>query len=62
MKKSYDFSSGVRGKYVKKYNQGTNLVAIDTDLLKAFPDSSSVNAALRNLVEIAKKTTRAAVL
>jgi hypothetical protein len=62
MKKSYDFSGGVRGKYSKKYNQGTNLVAIDTDLLKAFPDSSSVNAALRNLVEIAKKTTRAAVL
>lgn len=40
--------SGVRGKYAKRYRKGTNLVLIDPDLHKIFPDSESVNCALRN--------------
>ncbi len=39
--------SGVRGKYAKRYREGTNLVLIDPDLHKIFPDSDSVNRALR---------------
>ena len=39
--------SGVRGKYASRYREGTNVVAIDPDLLKLFPDSESVNRALR---------------
>ena len=58
MKKTYDFSKGVRGKYHKKYLQGTNLVVIEVDLLKAFPNSGAVNAALRGLVEIAKRASK----
>ena len=57
MRKHYDFSKGVRGKYAKKYSMGTNLVAVDPDLLQAFPNSDSVNDALRNLIKIAKRAT-----
>lgn len=40
--------SGQRGKYAQRYqSEGTNLVRIDPDLLKAFPDSAAVNRALR---------------
>ena len=42
--------SGVRGKYAKRYREGTNLVLIDPDLHKLFPDSESVNRALREFV------------
>ena len=39
--------SGVRGKYTKKYRKGTNIVLIDPDLHRIFPDSEAVNRALR---------------
>jgi len=51
MRKEYDFSKAVRGKYAKRYAEGTNLVRIDTDLKKVFPDSESVNYALRSIVD-----------
>ena len=38
--------SGVRGKYVSRYRQGTNFVLIDPDLHARFPDSESINKAL----------------
>ncbi len=47
--------SGVRGKYVKSYREGTNVVLIDSDLHKLFPNSEAVNRALRDYV--AKKRT-----
>lgn len=40
--------SGERGKYAKRYREeGTNLVYIEPDLFKFFPDSEAVNKALR---------------
>lgn len=51
----YDFSRGVRGKYAKRYAQGTNLVALSSDVAKVFRDSRSVNEALRVLARIARK-------
>lgn len=39
--------SGVRGKYAKRYREGTNVVLIDPDLHKLFPNSEAVNRALR---------------
>jgi hypothetical protein len=39
--------SGVRGKHLKSYREGTNVVLIDPDLHKLFPDSEAVNQALR---------------
>jgi Ribonuclease toxin, BrnT, of type II toxin-antitoxin system len=50
----YDFSSGVRGKYAKRYAEGTNVVLLDRDVAAMFPDSQSVNEALRALVQIAR--------
>jgi hypothetical protein len=40
--------SGVRGKYAARYKEGTNIALIDPDLHELFPDSDSVNQALRD--------------
>ena len=42
--------SGVRGQYTKSYREGTNVVLIDPDLHKLFPNSEAVNRALREYV------------
>lgn len=55
MRAEYDFSRGVRGKYAKRYAEGNNLILIDPDLLGVFPDSESVNEALRALAGIIRK-------
>ena len=52
MRPEYDFSGGVRGKYANRYRKGTNVVLLDPDVAAAFPDSTSVNEALRALLEI----------
>lgn len=48
----YDFSKGVRGKYAKRYGQGTNIVILEKDVAAMFPTSNDVNKALRALVPI----------
>jgi len=48
----YDFSSGVRGKYAKRYEKGSNIVVLDPDVAKVFSDRESVNQSLRALAEI----------
>jgi hypothetical protein len=57
---SLDFSEGVRGKDYKRMQQGTNVVLIASDLLDTFPDSESVNEALRFLKKIATRTATSA--
>ena len=42
--------SGARGKYAKRYREGTHVVLIDPDLHKLFPTSEAVNRALREYV------------
>jgi len=54
LRPEYDFSQmkgGVRGKYVERYRQGTNLVLLDPDVADAFPDAKAVNDALRSLLQ-----------
>lgn len=51
MRDQYDFSKGIRGKYAKRYAEGTNLVLLDPDVAKKFPDSESVNKALRQFLK-----------
>ena len=58
LRPEYDFSRGVRGKHHAAYKAGTNVVLLDPDVARAFPDSSSVNTALRLLLEIAEKQLR----
>ncbi len=56
LRPEYDLSQlkgGVRGKYNKRALAGTNLVLIEPDLAKAFPDTDSVNRALRTLLDVA---------
>ncbi len=52
MLEEYDFSKGIRGKYAQRYVERTNVVVIEPDLEKIFPDHDSVNQALRSLAEI----------
>ena len=47
MRPEYDFSGGVRGKYAKRYAEGTNLILLEPDLAAEFPNSRSVSRALR---------------
>lgn len=54
MLKEYDFSKGVRGKYAKRYAEGTNVVVIEPDVAQYFPDHATVNEALRSLLPIVK--------
>ncbi len=49
--------SGVRGKYTNRYREGTNIVLIDPDLHKLFPDSDAVNRALREYVATKRTAT-----
>ena len=63
LRPEYDLArlkGGVRGKYYKQATAGTNLVLLDADVARAFPDSSSVNRALRLLQEVATKSSRSA--
>ncbi len=55
MKPEYDIRGGLRGKYTQRYREGTNLVLLDPDVAQSFPDSESVNQALRLLVDLARR-------
>ena len=58
MRPEYDFQDGIRGKYAKRYREGSNVVLLDPDLAEIFPDSESVNRALRALAEIAERNAK----
>jgi len=57
----YDFSKGIRGKYAKRYAQGTNIVLLAPDVAATFKNSNAVNEALRAFMKMSrqkgKKTT-----
>lgn len=58
LRPEYDFASmksGVRGKYTKRFREGTNVVLIDPEVAEAFPTEDAVNEALRGVLN----TTRA---
>jgi hypothetical protein len=52
MRSYYDFNGGVRGKYAKRYAEGTNVVVLDPDVASVFKDAESVNETLRAVVRI----------
>jgi hypothetical protein len=59
MREEYDFSNGVRGKHHNAYRNGHTVtihnedgsVMLDPDIRIHFPDSESVNRALRSLIQ-----------
>jgi hypothetical protein len=55
MRPEYDFSADVRGKYASRHRKGNNVVLLDPDMAAAFPDSTSINDALRALLAIVKR-------
>jgi uncharacterized DUF497 family protein len=57
LRAEYDLSQlqgGIRGKYVQRYSEGTNLVLLAPDVAEVFPTDEAVNEALRLLIKIAK--------
>ncbi len=49
-----DLGKGVRGKYLKAYRAGTNLVLLRPKVAAAFPSEKAVNDALSSLIEVAE--------
>jgi hypothetical protein len=57
----YDFSDGVRGKYVGRFPKGSNVVVLEPDVAQVFTDSESVNQALRALAGIIRHQSEKAL-
>jgi hypothetical protein len=45
---------GVRGKYARRYEQGTNIVLLSPDVARDFPNDEAVNEALRLVMQLKK--------
>jgi hypothetical protein len=61
LREEYDFASmkgGVRGKYVKRLRQGTNIVVLEPEVAAAFPNDRAVNQALRGVLTAARAVRR----
>jgi hypothetical protein len=61
MREEYDFANmkgGVRGKYAKAFDHTATTVLLGSDVAEIFPDSKSVNEALRTLARALRKKQR----
>ncbi|HEV7573519.1 MAG TPA: hypothetical protein VGQ21_18640 [Thermoanaerobaculia bacterium] len=47
MRRRYDFSNGVRGKYAARYAERTNVIVLAPDVAEVLPDSVALNEALQ---------------
>jgi hypothetical protein len=56
--RSEDLGRGTRGKYLSRVKRGTNLIVLDDQLAKAFPNSEAVNEALLGLLTLTEQTSR----
>jgi hypothetical protein len=58
LRSEYDLKSllkdGARGKYAARYNAGTNLVLLEPDVARAFPNEKAVNEALKLVIKLTK--------
>jgi hypothetical protein len=59
MRAEYDFSRGVRGKYFRRYQRGANVVVLEPDVAKVFPNAGAVNDSLRALANIIRRQEKA---
>ena len=48
----FNFSSGTRGNYARRYAQGSDVVVLEPDVACSFPNPDTVNRALRALAGI----------
>ena len=51
-----ELGKGVRGKYLKHFLQGSNVVVLQPEIQKAFPTSAAVNKALASMLAFAQET------
>ena len=51
-----ELGKGVRGKYLKHFLQGSNVVVLQPEIQKAFPNSAAVNKALASMLAFAQET------
>lgn len=58
MRPEYDFSKAVRGVTAARYARGTNVVVLDPDVVRMFPDANTVNETLRALGGIIRRVPR----
>ena len=56
--KRTDFGTLVRGKYARRFAEASNVVVLEPEVAKAFPNDRAVNNALRGLMRHGKSTTR----
>lgn len=54
----YDFRDGARGKHAAQYSEGGHIVMLAPDVAALYPDSASVNDALRTLDQVARLAQR----
>jgi hypothetical protein len=52
--------SGTRGKYTDRYRTGTNLVLLEPEVAKAFPNDKAVNDALKLVMKLKQVQENAA--
>ena len=56
---NFDYSKAVRGKYYKRIlKEGSNVVVLEPDVAKAFPNSAAVNDALRVVLQAGQAARR----
>lgn len=55
MRAHYDFKGGQRGRYAHLFPHAPHLVVLSPDMAAVFPDSDSVNEALRTLVKAVRE-------
>ena len=53
-----DFTTLERGKHAARIAEETNVIVLDPEVAKAFPNDRAVNDALRGLLEVAETTAR----
>jgi hypothetical protein len=53
-----DFGALVRGKYAQRVTEATNVVVLEPQVAKAFPNDRAVNKALRGLLRNRKSSAR----
>jgi hypothetical protein len=51
----FDYSKARPNRFADAYKKGTSIVNLDSDVKESFPDSESVNEALRFLIRIARE-------
>jgi hypothetical protein len=56
--KRSDFGELVRGKYAARLAAETNVVVLEPEVAKVFPNDKAVNEALRGLLQVAEATAR----